>query len=611
MGVLPEGRGQAVRGEGDFAAEGADARGDHDVTDSGLFVQNGGAVVEDLPEQFIGFRVVVAVVAETVGETQTQRFLIAPVVFQDLNQFRQGNNLLFEDEFFDRVQAVGRVRESRHVDGLENPPRPVERVGAAGFPAGGHQERQHDVGVGNGHFGIIAGGLFAGQALCFDLLADVFGQEPDALQKVPAELAEGVRHLFRKQRLLKGNEEILRDVAEAGLPGDDDLPAAVVGESPGLPLRDPHILQVAEDHGFIVDRDDAAPQELDFGDSAEQFVGRSGIEADRYRIIADVEFFDDVQHEKGHLVFDLSPFFVDAAQDDVLVVLGVAGAGTESGILEQSEAPFGPLDPEMGDEFPRFVEGDDALFQVVRKVGPEDLVETAEPRPVAAQPLELEEAPEGLKRFGEGFGRIFRHPAQTVRHGPQVLVVFCVLRVGKHLFVSSEIPVRPDAHGGDHVQQTEEEILMMGVFVVFHPLPDLSFQPLQSFADGVAEVGCGVTDGSARRAPAAFGVAGDPVIACLRVGSTPRQPFLGEDVDAGAFRRKECVFAVLDLGRRVFREIQLLEPESGVAEPELIFPRQVAFRQSARFVAQALYGPLFRQRIQNDVAHGDFLCVQP
>ena len=78
--------------------------------------------------------------------------------------FRQGDEAFFEDVLLNRKQAVGRVREPRHVDGLEDPPRPVERVGASGFPARGHQERQHRVGVGDGRFGIVPGGLLAGQA---------------------------------------------------------------------------------------------------------------------------------------------------------------------------------------------------------------------------------------------------------------------------------------------------------------------------------------------------------------------------------------------------------------------------------------------------------------
>ena len=63
--------------------------------------------MQDLSEQFIDLGIVVPVILQRVGKTQTERFGILPVVFQNPDQLGKRYEFLFKNEFPDRIQAVG------------------------------------------------------------------------------------------------------------------------------------------------------------------------------------------------------------------------------------------------------------------------------------------------------------------------------------------------------------------------------------------------------------------------------------------------------------------------------------------------------------------------
>ena len=229
---------------------------------------------------------------------------------------------------------------------------------------------------------------------------------------------------------------IKRHIGEIRPAGDLHLPAAVVRKIACLCRIVAECGEGTEDERFVVYGKNPAAVAHDLRDTPVQPLVGFVRQAHRDRIIADRQFFHDVEYEIGHLVCDIAAVTVGTGENDILVMLRVPGAGRRVGL-----DPFAAFDEEVGEDFTRFIQRDYAAFQILFQRRSEHFVNSADPRPVAAQPCEREREPQTLHGFPEGPRCIKR---DTTEHRGDFRIVVPLRR---------QIPCVPDPHGVDHPAQ--------------------------------------------------------------------------------------------------------------------------------------------------------------
>ena len=279
------------------------------------------------------------------------------------------------------------------------------------------------------------------------------------------------------ERVLQNGQAVKGAVDETGLAGDDGLPAAVVGECAGLFERVAEFDQPLDHDLLVVGRDDAAAVPLHLRHAAKQALGGVAVEPDGDREIADVQFLDHVEHEVGDVVGDVRAVGSDAAEHDVLVMLGVAGP---AGVKRAN--PLAALNPEMGQEFARLVQGDAPFGEVAFEVGSQHGVKASDARPRAHKPLERVHEPQRLHGFAEGLGRVFGDIAQGFAHIEVMLPLFAPRRLsepGEFVHIAPvPDPGRAQAqeHGSQHVFAAARSRAEMGGIAPARGVPERGFK---------------------------------------------------------------------------------------------------------------------------------------
>src|SRR5699024_4167956 len=129
----------------------------------------------------------------------------------------------------------------------------------------------------------------------------------------------------------------------------------------------------------------------------------------------------------GETALDRAVVLVDAAEQDILIVLRVAAA------VVSAADPLAALDEEVREQLTRFVERDFTGGEVALKVFAEQHINPSDAGPVAAEPDEREREPQALHRLAEIRRRLERHAAEYVG----------VLRISAR-FKRVDIAVAPD-----------------------------------------------------------------------------------------------------------------------------------------------------------------------
>ena len=193
---------------------------------------------------------------------------------------------------------------------------------------------------------------------------------------------------------------VKRTVRKARTAGNLRFPTAVVGKFRHLVRRVALPRQRLQHQRLVVHRNSPAAVPLYLRHAAEQLLRRIRRQPDRDGVIRNGKLLHDVQYQVGHAPRHLPAVPTDAADDQILVVLGIAGAGGRVAL-----DPFTALDKEAGKYLPRLVLRQPPGGKVCLQVRLQQLVDAPQPRPVAAQPREGKAEPQRLHRLTEGARR--------------------------------------------------------------------------------------------------------------------------------------------------------------------------------------------------------------